>query len=239
RRENGTRFHVIYRTQERDLSFFLLIYLGAIATSFLPDTRTKLIVAPFFVLFYILYVWRVFKADPGASYCELAPLTLSAWFARARKSAPKPTPSRSLVIAQTLLSLVFIIAGAQLFVNQIVSLAELLSVDAVLLALIISPIATELPEKLNSVLWVRQGKDTLALGNITGAMVFQSCIPVAFGIAFTTWTLELLPFISALLALTAGLWTLALALTHRLTARSLLFNGVLYVVFLSIVLLYA
>src|SRR5665647_3849985 len=33
--------------------------------------------------------------------------------------------------------------------------------------------------------WVRQEKDTLALGNITGAMVFQTCIPVAFGIAFT------------------------------------------------------
>lgn len=110
-----------------------------------------------------------------------------------RRESP---PSQWLVTTQTPLSLVFIIVGAQLFVNQIVSLAELLSVDAVVLALIISPIATELPEKLSSVLWVRQGKDALALGNITGAMVFQSCIPVAFGIAFTTWILEPRPLLS-------------------------------------------
>ena len=50
------------------------------------------------------------------------------------------------------------------------------------LALIIAPIATELPEKFNSVIWVRQAKDTLALGNITGAMVFQSCIPTVVGL---------------------------------------------------------
>ncbi|MGZ4952907.1 MAG: sodium:calcium antiporter, partial [Halobacteriota archaeon] len=218
RRENGTHLKVIHRTQERDLSFFVLIYVGAVGASLLPSAQTKLFVAPFFVLFYIVYAWRVFKADPGASHCELDPLTLNAWYARVRRSATKLTPSRSLVIIQTLLSLVFIIAGAQLFVDQIVSLAELLSINAVLLSLVISPIATELPEKLNSVLWVRQGKDTLALGNITGAMVFQSCIPVTFGIAFTSWTLAPLPFFSALLALVAGLWTLLLTLTHRLTA---------------------
>jgi len=38
-----------------------------------------------------------------------------------------------------------------------------------LLALVIAPIATELPEKFNSVIWIRQRKDTLAMGNITGA----------------------------------------------------------------------
>ena len=32
-------------------------------------------------------------------------------------------------------------------------------------------IATELPENVNSVLWIRRRKDTLAMGNITGAMV--------------------------------------------------------------------
>ena len=61
-------------------------------------------------------------------------------------------------------------------------LASELGLDPALLALIIAPIATELPEKFNSVIWVRQGKDTLAMGNITGAMVFQSCIPTAIGI---------------------------------------------------------
>ena len=55
---------------------------------------------------------------------------------------------------------------------------------------LIAPLATELPEKANSILWIRGGKDALALGNITGAMVFQATIPVAVGIAFTDWRLD-------------------------------------------------
>jgi cation:H+ antiporter len=34
------------------------------------------------------------------------------------------------------------------------------------------------------VIWVRQGKDTLAMGNITGAMVFQSAIPTSIALVF-------------------------------------------------------
>ena len=59
----------------------------------------------------------------------------------------------------------------------------MIGLDPTILALIIAPIATELPEKFNSVLWVRTGKDTLAMGNITGAMVFQSCVPTVLGAA--------------------------------------------------------
>ncbi len=239
RRDSHVQLCINGQRQQRDLSFFLVIYLAAIGVSLIPNAEAKLLCAPLFVVFYVLYAWRVFKVDTGASDVELAPLTLDVWAARVRHRAVPDTPAQWLVIAQTLLSLVFIIVGAQLFVNQIVSLAEMLSVDAVVLALIISPIATELPEKLNSVLWVRQDKDALALGNITGAMVFQSCIPVAFGIAFTTWVIEPLPLISALFAIAAGLWVYVLAWKSRMTALTLVLNGVLYFLFLSIVLLYA
>ena len=66
----------------------------------------------------------------------------------------------------------------------------------------IAPIATELPEKFNSLIWVRQGKDTLAMGNITGAMVFQSAFPtfVALIFAGSAWHISedsLLAFLSA------------------------------------------
>ena len=58
-------------------------------------------------------------------------------------------------------------------------------ISALVLSLVLAPLATEMPEKANSVLWVRRGKDALALGNITGAMTFQASIPVALGLAFT------------------------------------------------------
>ncbi len=112
-----------------------------------------------------------------------------------------------------------------------------MNINATILALIIAPIATALPEKLNSVLWVRQGKDTLALGNITGAMVFQSCNPVAFGIAFTAWVLGRLEIINVSLTLIAGMALYIQGTKDRLSARSLLFNGVFYFLFLGLVLL--
>ena len=57
-------------------------------------------------------------------------------------------------------------------------------------------------------LWVRRGKDTLALGNMTGAMVFQSSFPVTVGLLLTPWYLAHEALVAALIALVAGgvLW---------------------------------
>src|SRR4029079_7816567 len=77
-----------------------------------------------------------------------------------------------------------IVIGAIFFVDAVSHLATTLGVDSALLALVIAPIATELPEKFNSIIWVRQGKDPLAMGNITGAMVFQSTIPTVVALVF-------------------------------------------------------
>ena len=85
-----------------------------------------------------------------------------------------------------------------------------LAVPPIILSLIITPIATELPEKINSVIWVGKGKDTLALGNITGAMVFQSCFPVVFGMLFTeSATLKGATLVSAACALASAVVVLA------------------------------
>ena len=77
--------------------------------------------------------------------------------------------------------------------------AEHLGVSAIVLSLILAPLATELPEKANSFFWVREGKDALALGNITGAMVFQSTIPIFFGMVFIDWNLDHFAAISMIL----------------------------------------
>ena len=105
--------------------------------------------------------------------------------------------------------------GAELFVRSIEQLAHGLRVDPLILTLVIAPLATELPETLNSVIWVRQGKDTLALGNITGALVLQSMPLVAFGMVFTSWRLTS-PALAAMLAALAGA---ALSLVAVLRAR--------------------
>jgi cation:H+ antiporter len=108
-----------------------------------------------------------------------------------------------------------LICAAQLFVSNIEHLAHGLGVDPLILTLVIAPLATELPETLNSVIWVRQGKDTLALGNVTGAMVIQSMPLVAFGMLTTGWRLG----DPALAAAFAALVGAALSLFAVLRAR--------------------
>ena len=112
--------------------------------------------------------------------------------------------SKSGSPVQFAVGLALILGGAHLVVDGVLDVAELLGVSALVLALIIAPLATELPEKANSFLWIREGKDSLALGNITGALVFQSAIPVALGVAFTPWELGPAPLLAATLALCGG-----------------------------------
>ena len=236
RRARGTKIAFTSQITRRDLGAFCLVYLSAVSVALFVSQPMKPLTAPLFIIVYLAYVWRIFKADEGALKAPAQPLKFDLWAARLKNEIARQHPSLWLVIGQTVLSVLLIIAGARLFVSQIVSIAEQLHASAMLLALVIAPIATELPEKLNSVLWVSQGKDTLALGNITGAMLFQSCIPVASGIAFTAWTLGPVELFSAALALIAALWVYVLAAKEKLTAPALIFNGILYLLFIAVVL---
>ena len=74
--------------------------------------------------------------------------------------------------------------------DQLDALGPALGIRPQLLALLLSPIATELPEILNAVIWVRQGKYRLALANISGAMMIQATVPTALGLFFTPWLLD-------------------------------------------------
>jgi cation:H+ antiporter len=108
------------------------------------------------------------------------------------------------------------------------------------LSLVLAPLATELPEKINSFFWIRDGKDTLALGNITGAMVFQSTIPVAFGLAFTEWELDRFAVLSIALGLAGGAVALVtLAIRRRFETPSIVAWIGLYLAFLAYVIVAA
>jgi cation:H+ antiporter len=108
------------------------------------------------------------------------------------------------MFVQTGLSLLLIVGGARMFVSGVNTIAENLGVSHLVFALLVAPVATELPEKFNSVLWVRRRKDTLALGNMTGAMVFQSSFPVTVGLLLTPWHLAHEALVAAVIALVAG-----------------------------------
>ena len=123
-----------------------------------------------------------------------------------------------------------IIAGAEIFIKSVDHVADVFGISPLAFSLLVAPVATELPEKFNSVIWVRRRKDTLALGNMTGAMVFQSSFPVTIGLLLTPWHLEGPALVAAVLALVAGsvLW-LQVRLRGRLSGKMLLFQGIFYV----------
>lgn len=138
--------------------------------------------------------------------------------------------------AQLLVAVLLIVVGAKLFVSGVEHIAATTGIDALVLSLVIVPIATEMPEKFNSILWVRRGKDTLAFGNITGALVFQGTLLPAFGLQLAAWHPGYDVLWAMGLSFAAVLWTLFLAARRRLTPRALLLNGALYVLFIIIVL---
>jgi cation:H+ antiporter len=130
-----------------------------------------------------------------------------------RRPERQEDPAIVLCLVQLLVGLGAMVGGAHLFVEELLHIAEHIGVDALVLALILAPLATELPEKVNSFFWVREGKDALALGNISGAMVFQSTIPVGIGLIFTNWALDANAVFSIALGVAGGL--LAYFSLHR------------------------
>jgi cation:H+ antiporter len=104
-----------------------------------------------------------------------------------------------------------------------------------LISLVLAPLATELPEKFNSVIWLRDDKDTLAFGNINGAMVFQSTLPVSLGLLFTRWELGFLNVFCVVLALVAGAGLFVLLLRKGpIKAWYLLGGGAFYAAFVAV-----
>ena len=225
-----------------DMKFFALAYAIAVGVAFFPADLAwpRWVAAAGLLGIYGYYVREHFQADAGHDpHGELAPLR----FHRLDRRAPAhPAPPRLRIVnVQVVAALACIVAGATVFVGSVEHLAHSFGVDELLLALVIAPIATELPEKFNSVIWIRQGKDTLAMGNITGAMVFQSTIPTVVALLFASshWAIgpgTTIAFLSAGIALlSSAAIFVPMARRGRLRGRGLLVGGLFYVGYLALV----
>lgn len=211
----------------RDLTFFLAMYIVAIGLGlpfFEKPLWLRVVAGIALIGAYVLYV-RQTASDPRTESHEgKNPL----YFQR-----KLDTPRTRAILLQVFVALAAIVFGANLFVDKIGAFATLMSVPPLVLSLIIAPLATELPEKFNSVIWIRQRKDTLAMGNISGAMVFQSCIPVTVGLWFTPWVLNEFAIVSAVIAIAAGiLLQVFLRTGGAISGRELTSLGVFYAAFI-------
>jgi cation:H+ antiporter len=243
RRATGGELRIDSSVLAHDIRYFAIAYGLAIGSAFLPQEPVwiRWIAAATLIGIYAWYVRGHLRADVSDEEEELAPLRFRRVDVRAHRNDPA-VPRLRAINLQVLVALGFIIAGAVFFVDAVEHLASSLGVSEVLLALVIAPVATELPEKFNSIIWVRQNKDTLAMGNITGAMVFQSCIPTVVGLVLASeaWSIRegsYTAFASAGIAFAASAAIfLPMARRGGLHGRHLLVGGAFYLAYLALVI---
>lgn len=218
----------------RDIVWFLAAFTLSTVAIFVPHEHRLIrgAIALALVGLYFFYLLLTLRASAklvaGGHVTEAGhPLVLVRLFGWARLR-----DSLTLEGVQLVLGLAGIVAGAHAFVDGIEDLSAAIGMSALVLSLLIIPLATELPEKVNSILWILRGKDTLAFGNVTGAMVFQGTLLPAIGILLTPW--EMRTEVAAGLALTliASAWILVPLYRGALRPYHLLFNGACYVAYI-------
>ncbi len=175
---DSNKVRVDHVRMQRDQAAFLAVFVVKVALG-LVAFAIKPLLGVLFLIAYAVYVWREIRdADTAPDEEELEPLKL-------RPSIVEP--SLAWAGLQAALALVVIGFASHVFVAQLEAIGVALSWPPHLVALLLSPVATELPETMNALIWVRQGKERLALANISGAMMIQATIPSALGIFFTPW----------------------------------------------------
>ena len=232
RRQTGSEITADRQTAIPDLVFFLPCFALATLSGILPlPLVLKILLAVILLAVYVLYVVRTVMKG-GEAEGDDVPERLTLW--------PFHSQGPTWAVAAQLIGTVLVMGfGAHLFVGAVEHLSKSAGIPAGLIALVLAPLATELPEKFNSVIWLRDNKDTLAVGNITGAMVFQSTIPVSIGILFTPWQLDFISAFAAVLAIVSSLVFLGFLLRKApLRAFYLLGAGSLYIVFVATAISY-
>jgi cation:H+ antiporter len=200
KRDQGVQLNVHRPTLERDLVFFLALFAIAGMLAWGPPSAVRIPVGIAFLGAYVLYIRLTLRGGGEVQSEEsLNPLIFE------RRAGRREDPALALCVLQLLVGLGAMVGGAHLFVEELLHIADSIGVEPLVLALILAPLATELPEKVNSFFWVREAKDALALGNISGAMVFQSMVPVGIGLIFTDWDLSGTAILSIGLGLAGGL----------------------------------
>jgi len=215
-------FKLNYQDVKGDLLFFVVAYSVALACAFVPSRPMHVIAAVGLTCLYLYYVKLKFsESDEEGSEGGLEPLLF------ARRAA---VPSFGVIGVQGVLGLAGLALGAHLFILAAETIAGALSISPLILALLVAPLATELPEMSNSFLWLYRKKDRLAVGNVTGAIVFQGTIPVSIGLVGTDWMLAPTALITMVLAVVAATFLLVQAVWGALWRPWLLSgSAILYI----------
>ncbi|MDQ6847197.1 MAG: sodium:calcium antiporter [Candidatus Dormibacteraeota bacterium] len=220
-RRSHRRLEVHAGQVRRDLGLFLGAFSIVLIAILLPRPwRVTLGVG--LLVAYALYVRATLRGSAPA-HAAPEPLHIVRW--------RDGQPASLLITLQLAAAVGMLIVGSNLFVSALNQVAASLHTNPLTLALIVVPLATELPETLNSVLWIRSGDDHLAFGNVAGSAAFQACVLGFIGLSFTPWTPDFNGVLSGLLTLGTAVYLFALLRRGTAHGRWLILAGIPWVAY--------
>ena len=218
---------------KRDLDFFLAAFIFAGIALYIPHSNifVRNLIGIMMVGIYIFYLYRTIRAskklvEAGHSTDAEHPMLLN------RIGLPV---NSCTILLQLFIGLALLIIGAKGFVGQIEIVASYVGISVLVLSIMVVPVATELPEKVNSILWIRRKKDTLAFGNITGAMVFQGTLLPALGIILTPWEPKNEISLLFIITILSVIWIRTIIHFGALKVWHVLLSGSLYFAYLLLI----
>ena len=208
---------------KRNYRYFIFAFIFVILASFINSFITKVLIAIFLIVFYIVFAYRTLskpKCENGN--CELDELCFLKVF-------KKTNINYFLIFSQIFFSLIFLAISSHLFVGEIKYFSNILNINPIILSFIVTPFATELPECVNSIIWLKDNKNDLAMANIIGAIVFQATILSAIGILLTSWKFDFSSILGLILTLScSSLIFLILLIKKQISRTALLLSGIFY-----------
>jgi len=209
-----------------NLRFFFLVYALALVPALLRLGVLKWAIVAILVGCYAYYVKLTTQVGGEVAEPEEPPY-FCRWLKKEHEWPLK------LILPQVILGVSMIFGGARLFVYSMEHISLALGVSAAILSFVIAPLAKELPEQYVSASWYLRKRDTLAMCNVTGAMVFQSSLLPALGIAATPWILEMSMVGSILICIILAALLYALLKMKRINGYVLVCLGVVYVAYIG------
>ena len=216
----------------RFYKYFLITYVIGILMTFVHNYQIRILVCGFLMFCYLFFIKRTIKKSKEEFLeNEIEELILNKIFCIKNVNL-------FFIWVQIIFSLIALVFSSHYFVKEIAIISRELSFNSVLLSLIITPFATELPECINSIIWTKQNKDELALANILGAIIFQSVIPMSIGILFTPWILNKTILLNTLFVILCSIFIILTTLIQKkLSSVIMAFCFVFYIGYIIFILL--
>ena len=103
-----------------------------------------------------------------------------------------------LAALQLLVSALLLYYGANLMVQAITLISDIHRVSPLVVAILVIPVATAIPETLSAMIWAYRGRNSLAIGSIVGEKVLYATFYPGMAMFFIPWELDAQVYLSVL-----------------------------------------